>query len=108
MTLRSLLDEAACDAKLKPPDREVCKIKECYPDAKWRKGEWGKVMLQCLLLEPSLSKVSLLKTEYYLQLIDKQVSPHERTLENFLSVNDHTLEFRIHRQHQDKNHLVQL
>jgi len=51
MRPRRLLKEPACDAKLRPFSREVCKLKECYPDAKWRKGEWGKVMLLRMLLE---------------------------------------------------------
>lgn len=51
MRPRRLLEESACDAKLRPSSREVCKLKECYPDAKWRKGEWGKVMLLRMLPE---------------------------------------------------------
>lgn len=59
MAPRSKLKESACDAKLKPSGREVCKLKECYPDAKWRKGGWGKVMIPCMMLEPYY--VSLLR-----------------------------------------------
>ena len=53
MRTRRLLEESACDLKLRPSSREVCKLKECYPDAKWRKGEWGKVMLLRMLLAKS-------------------------------------------------------
>ncbi|XP_078343629.1 A disintegrin and metalloproteinase with thrombospondin motifs 9-like isoform X3 [Oculina patagonica] len=53
MKLRRLLDEPACDAKLRPPDREVCKAKECYPDARWHKGEWGKCSVYCGLGDKS-------------------------------------------------------
>ena len=51
MRPRGLLEESACDAKLRPSSREVCKLKECYLDAKWRKGDWGKVMLPCMMLD---------------------------------------------------------
>ena len=51
MRTRRLLEESACDVKLRPSNREVCKLRECYPDAKWRKGEWGKVMLLRMLFE---------------------------------------------------------
>ena len=51
MRPRRLLEESACDVKRRPSSREVCKLKECYPDAKWRKGVWGKVMLPRMLLE---------------------------------------------------------
>ena len=50
MRPRRLLEESACDAKLRPSSREVCKVKECYPDAKWRKGEWSKVISLRVLL----------------------------------------------------------
>ena len=51
MRSRRLLEESACDANLRPSSREVCKLKECYPDAQWLKGEWGKVMVAFMMLD---------------------------------------------------------
>ncbi|KAJ7351111.1 A disintegrin and metalloproteinase with thrombospondin motif 9 [Desmophyllum pertusum] len=47
MELRRLLHQSACDANLRPLGQDVCKIKECVPDASWHKGAWGKCSVYC-------------------------------------------------------------
>ena len=37
------LEDSACAFKTKPFVQEDCKLRECHPDAKWRKSLWGKV-----------------------------------------------------------------
>lgn len=37
------LEDSACAFKPKPFVQEDCKLRECHPDAKWRKSTWGKV-----------------------------------------------------------------
>ena len=51
MITRRLVDESACDAKLRPAVQENCILKECVPEATWRKGEWGKVSIPYSLLQ---------------------------------------------------------
>lgn len=88
MVLRRLLDVSACDPNLKPADREVCKIKECYPDARWRKGTWGKVMLQSYLNRfPFRSK----SVYHYMEMIGNFICdlsatsvPHEVNFDAFI------------------------
>lgn len=51
MITRRLVDESACDAKLRPAVQENCILKECVPETTWRKGEWGKVSIPYSLLQ---------------------------------------------------------
>nr|XP_058944082.1 A disintegrin and metalloproteinase with thrombospondin motifs 9-like isoform X2 [Pocillopora verrucosa] len=41
------LEDSACAFKPKPFVQEDCKLRECHPDAKWRKSTWGKCSVYC-------------------------------------------------------------
>ena len=45
MTTRKQITDEACEPKLRPATQLECTIKSCIPEARWRKGSWGKVRI---------------------------------------------------------------
>lgn len=45
MITRKRLEDSACNVTLKPAGQEDCTVRECFPQARWRKGEWSKVRM---------------------------------------------------------------
>ena len=45
MTTRKQINDEACEPKLRPATQLECTIKSCIPEARWRKGSWGKVRI---------------------------------------------------------------
>lgn len=47
MITRKRLEDSACNVTLKPAGQEDCTVMECFPQARWRKGEWSKCSVYC-------------------------------------------------------------
>ena len=45
MTTRKQINDEACEPNLRPATQLECTIKSCIPEARWRKGSWGKVRI---------------------------------------------------------------
>lgn len=53
MTTRKQISDEACEPKLRPATQLECTIKSCIPEARWRKGSWGKCSVYCGIGEKS-------------------------------------------------------